>query len=40
MLCGQVKLIPDSKGESSQQKRKTRTIRESLNPVWEETLSL
>lgn len=32
-----VKLIPDT-GES--QKKKTRTIKETLNPVWNEALKL
>ena len=32
-----IKLVPEN-GES--QKRKTKTIKESLNPVWNETLKM
>ena len=34
----QVKLIPETGGDS--QKKKTRTIKETLNPVWNETLKM
>ena len=34
----QVKLIPESGGDP--QKKKTRTIKETLNPVWNETLKM
>ena len=33
-----IKLIPETKGDS--QKKKTRTLRETLNPVWNETLKM
>ena len=34
----QVKLIPETGGDA--QKKKTRTIKETLNPVWNETLKM
>ena len=33
-----VKLIPETSGDS--QKKKTRTIKETLNPVWNESLKM
>ena len=34
-----IKLIPET-GAKKEEKKKTRTIKESLNPVWNETLKM